>query len=190
MLPKPQGRESSRAVMVSPLEAATPEPCVTSWFSELNVETSPSYRTKFRNFLLWLWKKPQRVGKMPSELLDFQEKAVGRERMCLPKLIVSMCKNPAAHTRACGPALPFGSRDRDFCGLSCNSDARFPFLPGSFHFLSIQVVCERFSCGNGVVFAAKTASAKAHSLSSCVPSGWENRTCPDFDSSNRSTLSS
>jgi len=90
--------------MVSPLEAATPEPCVTSWFSELNVETSPSYRTKFRNFLLWLWKKPQRVGKMPSELLDFQEKAVGRERMCLPKLIVEYVQEPGGtykSMRAC-----------------------------------------------------------------------------------------
>ena len=91
------------------------EPCVTSWFSGLNVETPPSYRTNFTlcNFLLWLWKKPQLVGKMPSELLDFQEKAVGRERMCLPKLIVEYLQERGGtlkSMRACASVWLEGSR--------------------------------------------------------------------------------
>ncbi len=41
-----------------------------------------------RKFLLWLWQKPEFAGWMPSQLLDYQEKASGRERVRLPKLIV------------------------------------------------------------------------------------------------------
>lgn len=72
----------------SPLDLALEEPCVVDWFDGLNEETRPAYRTNFRKFLLWLWKKPEWAGKMPSALLEFQDNATGRERKIIPRLIV------------------------------------------------------------------------------------------------------
>lgn len=77
-----------KAMALSPLDRAMGEECVRSWLFELNVETRPSYTTNYRKWLLWLWRIPEWSGKMPSALLDFQEIAIGRERMRLPRLIV------------------------------------------------------------------------------------------------------
>jgi hypothetical protein len=73
---------------LSPFEAAMKETCVLSWLGEVNSESRPSYKTKLGKWLIWLWKKPEWAGKMPSALLNFQENAVGRDRMTLPKLII------------------------------------------------------------------------------------------------------
>ena len=71
-----------------PLKLALREPCVIGWFGGLDEETRPAYRSHFRQWLLWLWAKPEWAGKMPSALLEFQENAVGRERLILPRLMV------------------------------------------------------------------------------------------------------
>lgn len=72
----------------SPLELAFCESCVVGWFGGLDEETRPAYRSHFRQWLLWLWAKPEWSGKMPSALLEFQENAVGRGRLILPRLMV------------------------------------------------------------------------------------------------------
>jgi hypothetical protein len=75
-------------VPVSGLEGALREPCVGKWLSNLTVETRPTYLSNLRGFLDWLWQKPEWKGKMPSELLAFQEEVKGRQRFILPDLII------------------------------------------------------------------------------------------------------
>lgn len=75
-------------VPVSGLEAALREPCVGKWLSNLTVETRPTYLSNLRGFLDWLWQKSEWKGKMPSELLAFQEEVKGRQRFILPDLII------------------------------------------------------------------------------------------------------
>jgi len=78
---------SGRAV-AAPLDLAMNEPCVKTWLSEVNPESRPAYKSSFRLWILWLWQIPEWAGKMPSELLDLQEDAIGRQRRRLPKLIL------------------------------------------------------------------------------------------------------
>lgn len=65
------------------LEATLAESCVAKWLSPLEKESTRSYRSDMRQFLEWLWQRPEWSGKMPSELLIFQEQAKGRDRFIL-----------------------------------------------------------------------------------------------------------
>lgn len=69
------------------LEVALREPCVSKWMSSLTEETRPTYLSNLRGFLDWLWQIPEWKGKMPSELLAFQDETKGRQRFILPDLI-------------------------------------------------------------------------------------------------------
>jgi len=73
---------------VGRLEAALGEGCVGKWLSNLTKETQPTYLSNMRGFLDWLWQRSEWSGKMPSELLVFQEEAKGRDRFILPDLII------------------------------------------------------------------------------------------------------
>ena len=73
---------------VGRLEAALGEGCVGKWLSNLTKETRPTYLSNMRGFLDWLWQRPEWSGKMPSDLLAFQEEAKGRDRFILPDLII------------------------------------------------------------------------------------------------------
>jgi hypothetical protein len=53
------------------LEATLAESCVAKWLSPLEKESTRSYRSDMRQFLEWLWQRPEWSGKMPSELLIF-----------------------------------------------------------------------------------------------------------------------
>ena len=70
-------------VPVSRLETALAEPCVARWLSHLEKETRRSYRCDLAQFLDWLWQRPEWNGKMPSELLAWQDQAKGRDRFIL-----------------------------------------------------------------------------------------------------------
>jgi hypothetical protein len=67
--------------VVSPLGAALAEACVEHWLSQLNEETRPDYRSDLRQFLEWLWGRPEWTGKTPTEFLAWQDQAKGRERI-------------------------------------------------------------------------------------------------------------
>jgi hypothetical protein len=72
---------------LSRLETALREACVGKWLSGLTGEARPTYLSNLRLFLDWLWQLPEWAGRMPSELLAFQEEAKGRRRFILPDLI-------------------------------------------------------------------------------------------------------
>jgi hypothetical protein len=67
------------------LDTAMREECIRKWLSKRKSWSMSFYF--FRTFLLWLWKIPEWNGKMPHELLDFQDKAIGRDRHILVDLI-------------------------------------------------------------------------------------------------------
>jgi len=71
----------------APLDVAFREPCVVGWLGRLDSETRSSYRSRFKDWLLWLWRLPEWSGKLPSQLLEFQENAKGRDRYILVDLI-------------------------------------------------------------------------------------------------------
>jgi hypothetical protein len=76
------------AVVQDPLLVALGEDCVRGWLGGLRSVTRSNYRSLFKHWMLWLWSQPGWAGRMPSELLDFQENAKGRER----KLLLGLMK--------------------------------------------------------------------------------------------------
>lgn len=74
--------------VVSPLEAALAEPCVKHWLSQLNEETRRGYLCDLRQFLEWLWGRPEWSRKTPTDLLAWQDQAKGRERFVLVDFMI------------------------------------------------------------------------------------------------------
>jgi hypothetical protein len=64
------------------------EECVRNWLNRVCPETRPSYFSSFRDWLLFLWRLPAWSGKRPSELLEWQENAKGRDRFILFDLMI------------------------------------------------------------------------------------------------------
>jgi len=77
----------TQVVPVAPLDAARQEACVRTWLNRLHPETRSSYSSAFKDWLLWLWSFPRWSGKLPSELLEWQENAKGRDRFILVDLM-------------------------------------------------------------------------------------------------------
>jgi len=75
-------------VPVSPLESALDEEVVKRWLRRLDEDTRPSYFYNFRGWLLWLWRIPEWSRKTPTQLLDWQENAKGRQRRILLDLMI------------------------------------------------------------------------------------------------------
>jgi hypothetical protein len=73
---------------LSRIQAALAELCVEKWLTHIHVEVKHCYRSTLKGWLLWLWLKSDWFGKMPSELLTFQEEANGRQRFILPDLMI------------------------------------------------------------------------------------------------------
>ena len=62
------------AAPLSRIELAMREPCVVKWFDRLGSETSPSYRSSFKYWLMWLWAHGDEYATVtPTRLLDLQE---------------------------------------------------------------------------------------------------------------------
>ena len=78
----------SQVAPVAPLDAAMQEACVQNWLNRLDPETRPSYFSSFKDWLLFLWSFPLWSGKLPSELLEWQENAKGRDRFILVDLMI------------------------------------------------------------------------------------------------------
>lgn len=78
-----------------PLSVALREGCVTSWLGDLAEECRGSYESNFRTWLTWLQSKPDWNGKLPSQLLEYQVNAVGKDRYTIPRLIHD-------HVQECG----------------------------------------------------------------------------------------
>jgi hypothetical protein len=78
---------SSLAAPVSRLELAMSEACVGKAFKHLSSEPRRGYLSDLRQFLDWLWGQAEWSGKMPTELLAFQDEAKGRARFVLPDLM-------------------------------------------------------------------------------------------------------
>jgi hypothetical protein len=79
---------TKESVPVSPLEASLAEEVVRRWLHRLDEDTRSSYFYNFREWLLWLWRIPQWSGRTPTELLDWQENAKGRQRRILLDLMI------------------------------------------------------------------------------------------------------
>lgn len=57
------------------------------WLERVDASTRSPYRSRLRDWLAWLWRLPEWSGKLPSQLLEFQENAKGRERFRLVDLM-------------------------------------------------------------------------------------------------------
>lgn len=71
----------------SPLGRAMREGVVVRWLGRLGGETRHSYFYNFRGWLLWLWRVPEWSGKTPTQILEWQDQAHGRERFQLLDLM-------------------------------------------------------------------------------------------------------
>lgn len=76
------------AVLADPFVVALGEECVQVSLGGVRSVTRCNYRSLFKHWLLWLSGQHGWVGKMPSELLDFQENATGRQQ----KLLLGLMK--------------------------------------------------------------------------------------------------
>ena len=78
----------SQASFEAPLDVAFAEPCVRFWLERLDSPTRSAYRSRFKDWLLWLWRMPAWSGKLPSQLMEFQENAKGRDRYIVVDLMI------------------------------------------------------------------------------------------------------
>ena len=78
---------SSKPGPSAPLDVAFREDCVAGWLGRIEAGTRSSYKSRFKDWLLWLWRLPEWSGKLPSQLLEFQENAKDRDRYILIDLM-------------------------------------------------------------------------------------------------------
>jgi len=76
------------SVFASPFDSALGEEVVKRWLRRLDEDTRSSYFYNFRGWLLWLWRIPEWSRKTPTQLLDWQENAKGRQRRILLDLMI------------------------------------------------------------------------------------------------------